>query len=109
MDSSKKGVWPVVQEVAASAWVVFQDGGKWTASTFEYMRPNQVCKGDGFYIGRWKPKQGERVGFMVSGLARDHRRTVSERSALVWWVWGVGVFESTIGQVTVVEDDFLRE
>jgi hypothetical protein len=91
LDYDKADEWPAVQNVVASAWVFFVYDGVWHASTFDYMRPGQTTKGAGFYIPiggqNWRPSSGESIGFMVSGLARDHRRNVSERSNVDMVVW----------------------
>ena len=92
LDSDKKSVWPDKQDVNACAWVVFQVDGTWYAATFDYMRPGQTTKqiggleikGPGL---RWKPSSGEKVGFIISGLARDSRRNVSERSPVYFETW----------------------
>jgi len=91
LNYDKANVWPGVQNVNASAWVLFSYQGKNYASTFDYLRPGQTTKHSGFYIPvagtRWQPSSGERVGFMVSGLARDRRRNVLERSNVDWLTW----------------------
>lgn len=91
LDYNKANVWPAVEGVNASAWVIFTFNGKVYASTFDYLRPGQTSKARDFYITvggtRWQPSAGEKVGFMVSGLARDSRRNVYERSNLDYVTW----------------------
>lgn len=91
LDYDKSRAWPEVEGVVASAWVVFEHGGRWTAATFEYLRPGQTVKNAGFHIPidgqTWRPSSGEEIGFIVSGLARDKRRTVEERSNVSWVRW----------------------
>lgn len=91
LDYDKADEWPGVQNVNASCWVFFIWDEVWHASTFDYLRPGQTTKGDGFYIPidgtRYQPSSGEWVGFMVSGLARDHRRNVEERSNVDMVLW----------------------
>ena len=91
LDYDKVRVWPAVENVNASAWVIFTLNGKVYASTFDYLRPGQTAKERNFYIPvggtRWQPSSGEKVGFMVSGLARDSRRNVYERSNLDYTTW----------------------
>jgi hypothetical protein len=99
----KASVWPVRPKgtdgpVNANAWIVFQYGDAWYASTWEWLRPSQTVKrlnGPlGSYIknsripARWNPAPGQRVGLMVSGLARKPGdRTVAERSNVFWTEW----------------------
>ena len=91
LDYDKADVWPAVENVNASAWVLFTFNGTRYASTFDYLRPGQTTKGADFYIEvegtRWRPSSGETVGFMVSGLARDRRRNVYERSNVDYVTW----------------------
>lgn len=91
LDYDKKGVWPPIQNVVASAWVIFNYKGKWIAATFEYLKPGQTVKESGFWIPidgiKWQPKSGETLYFNVSGLARDHRTNVEERSQTVKYIW----------------------
>ena len=91
LDSDKKAVWPDKDNVNACAWVIFNANDTWHAATFDYMRPGQTTKpiggleikGPGV---KWRPASGEKVGFMISGLARDHRRNVEERSPVYFEV-----------------------
>lgn len=99
MEYDKANVWPVVGEVVANCWAIVKINGKWYAGTFEYLRPGQTSKSTGVLDGSrgphfqkeplksWRPRSGERFGLMVSGLCRDNRRNVSERSniAIVTW------------------------
>ena len=91
LNYDKAGEWPAKDNVNASAWVVFDHKGATYAATFDYLRPGQTSKDTGFYIpvsgGKWRPSSGARVGFIVSGLARDSRRTVYERSNIAWVTW----------------------
>jgi len=70
--------------------------GQWYAATFEWLRHNQSVKQmhacEGGHIGRnplkkWKPKVGETLYFMVSGLCRDSKRNKQERSNLGKVIW----------------------
>lgn len=99
MNYDKANVWPAVGEVVANCWAIVKINGKWYAGTFEYLRPGQTSKSTGVLDGSrgphfqkeplksWRPQSGERFGLMVSGLCRDNRRNVSERSniAIVTW------------------------
>jgi hypothetical protein len=89
LDYNKAYVWPEVDGVNANPWIfVFQDG-KWYAATWEWLRYGQTSKPldviNGAHIKRsplenFQPQSGVVYGFMVSGLARDDRRNVKERS-----------------------------
>lgn len=91
LNYDKANVWPGVDGVNANAWVFFTFNGRKYAGTFDYMRPGQTTKSANFLIpvggSEWRPSSGERVGFMVTGLCRDSRRNVSERSNVDWVIW----------------------
>jgi len=96
--------------VNANCWIVFTFDGKRYVSTFDYLRRGQFDKEFGYIpfqntgvwidspkesgklIEVWRPKQGEKVGFMVSGIARDGRRTVNERSNVVFVDWPLNIW-----------------
>ena len=99
---TKAGGWPVVTvggtPLEGNPWVFANIGGKWYAGTYEWLRPGQVCKGItagniGPHIKQapmtnWRPRSGDRVGFMVSTPARfgpDGPR--QERSNVVMVTW----------------------
>jgi len=77
--------------VNANCWVIFTYKGTKYASTFDYLRRGQVEKESNFSIptpeGLWRPSSGETIAVMVSGMARDARRTVNERSNVYSLVW----------------------
>jgi len=100
----KANVWPVPagSAVVGNPWVVAFVNNKWYTATWEWLKKGQVSKaGDGIFLWdeeigdhtkkspleTWDPKPGEWVGFFVSGLARDSKRNVLERSNLVWIQW----------------------
>ncbi len=107
LEYDRKNVWPEVEIfppdgtlVVANAWVFAQDGGRWYAGTFEWMRPGQTCKAmsavEGGHIkvrpfdeaSGWRPASGEVLYFMVSGLIRNPSyRNVMERTNIVRVVW----------------------
>ncbi len=107
LEYDRKNVWPEVEIfppdgtlVVANAWVFAQDGGRWYAGTFEWMRPGQTCKAmsavDGNHVkvrpfdeaSGWRPASGVVLYFMVSGLIRNPSyRNVMERSNIVRVVW----------------------
>ena len=100
MPYDKSREWPGRQHVGAfvnaNPWVIVQHKGQWYAATWEWMRFGQQQKATAAlepgHIKRrelddWSPRSGERYGFMVSGLARDHVRNVSERSNISWVTW----------------------
>jgi hypothetical protein len=35
-------------------------------------------------LNGWEPKRGDKVGLFVTGLCRDPRRNVQERSTVAW-------------------------
>ena len=96
---SKANEWPVVDGVNANPWVFVKLNGQWYAATFEWLRRGQTSKPKGVLDGsmgdhikvsplsNWRPKSGERIGIMVSGLARSHTRNVQERSNVYMVTW----------------------
>ena len=96
---SKASVWPVVDGVNANCWVFVKLNGQWYAATFEWLRRGQTAKPKGVLDGSmgdhikvsplssWRPKKGERIGIMVSGLARTQMRSVRERSNVYMVTW----------------------
>jgi len=98
LNYDKAGVWPIDNGVVANPWIFIQkdDGSGWHAATWEWMRPNQTAKlkraVNGDHIKRdplkdFVPQSGEWYGFMLSGLARDHRRNAIERTNVVMFQW----------------------
>ncbi len=85
--------------VAANPWVFIHHEGRWWGATWEWMRPGQTCKNvssvAGDHIKRapfdeasgWRPRSGQVLYFMISGLARDAMRNAEERSNPVRVVW----------------------
>lgn len=112
INDTKRGVWPVRFHTILgnsccnrSLWIFVKYNGQWYASTFEYMRFNQVNKAaeavngqqikrPPFFGGgtRWEPADGEVYGFMTSGMARGDllNNNVQERSNISLYRWGVG-------------------
>lgn len=100
LDYDKAKVWPGKNHsganVNANPWIFVNVGGTWHAGTFEWFRTGQTAKpvktvnGDHIQqspLNRFRPKSGERYGFMVSGLARDSARNVQERTQVVMYTW----------------------
>lgn len=95
----KTRVWPAVGGVNANTWVFVKLNGQWYAATFEYLRFGVTSRPVGVLDGTlgdhikqspldtWRPRSGERIGLMVSGLARAQARNVSERSNIVMATW----------------------
>lgn len=82
--------------VNANPWIFVYRNGKWYAGTWEWLRSGQTTKSvrsvAGDHIKKpplqsFKPKSGEVYGFMVSGLARDDRRNVRERTQVLMYRW----------------------
>ena len=102
LDSNKKSVWPAKTTAEgagcnANAWIIFEYNGQWYAGTWEWLRTGAVSKtlkgALGSYVKAsqiptgWNPTKGQKIGFMVSGLARDAQTNVQERSNIVWLNW----------------------
>lgn len=99
MPYDKAGAWRAVNGLNANPWVFVNYGGQWYAATFEYFRHGQTSKPVGVLNGalgdhiqvaplnKWRPRSGERIGLMVSGLARAQQRNVRERSNIVMVTW----------------------
>ena len=99
MPYSKARVWPAVDGVNANPWVFVNMNGQWYAATFEWLRFGQTSKPVGVLDGSkgdhikvsplsgWRPRSGERIGIMVSGLARTKMRNVQERSNVSMVTW----------------------
>ena len=93
----KAKIWPAVDGANANPWVIVNLNGQWYAGTFEWLRYGQTAKpmavlsGGGHIkvppLSSWRPHSGERIGLMVSGLARDSTRNVKERSNIVMVTW----------------------
>ena len=97
MPYSKARIWPAMDGVNANPWVIVNLNGQWYAATFEWLRHGQTAKpmsvlsGGGHIkvapLSSWRPRSGERIGLMVSGLARTTMRNVKERSNVVMVTW----------------------
>jgi hypothetical protein len=99
MPYSKSRVWPSVGGLNANPWVIVKYEGQWYAATFEWFRYGQTSKPVGVLNGalgdhikasplnRWRPRSGERIGLMVSGLARAQSRNVRERTNVSMVTW----------------------
>ena len=96
IEHTKAGDWPG-STVEGNPWIFAKIDGRWYAATYEWLKSGQICKGitrDNIGphtkkepIESWKPKSGELVGFMISGLARSSDRNVKERSQVVMIRW----------------------
>jgi hypothetical protein len=98
LDYDKANVWPPNGDVVANPWIFVpkENGPGWYAATFEWMRPGQTSKNissvSGSHIKQaplqdFAPVPGVWYGFMVSGLCRDSRRNVYERSNVYMLQW----------------------
>jgi hypothetical protein len=110
IEHTQSGSWPGVDGklgafVAGNAWVFANIGGTWYGATYDWLRPGQICKltVHGKHdrpsielgphtrqppISGWVPRSGERVGFMVSTLARfGPEGDRQERSDIVVETW----------------------
>ena len=110
IEHTQSGSWPGVNSklgsfVAGNAWVFANIGGTWYGATYDWLRPGQICKLTvaGKHdrpsvelgphtkqppVAGWVPRSGERVGFMVSTLARfGPEGNRQERSNIVVVTW----------------------
>ena len=99
MPYDKAHAWHAVSGANANPWVFAKVNGEWYAATFEWLRHGQTAKPMGVLNGAmgdhikipplsgWHPASGERIGLMVSGLARTQQRNVKERSNVVMVTW----------------------
>lgn len=72
--------------------VVVNKGGKWLGASFTWLRPGQKEKNreeidnptikKGPLVG-WKPRKGEKVYFLITGLCRESQRSIQERTNMV--------------------------
>jgi hypothetical protein len=93
----KARVWPGVDNLSANPWIVCQHKGQWYAATWEWLRPGATLKDmdnkswaghiKRSQLSDFEPQPGATYYFMVSGLCRDGRRNVQERSNLCKVVW----------------------
>ena len=111
IDHTEKGQWPERPPkkagdvtVEGNPWIIVKLDGKYYASTYEWLKPGQVCKLEELKtkgglrrlyegslpfltaIKNWTAKGGDVVGFMVSGLAR-HKVTPNtrKRTNIQWY------------------------
>ena len=109
LDYDKNDVWPTTEiphnsgdyniDVVANPWVFLEYQGQWYAATWEWLVVNTSCKNLSSVAGDhikqpayipldWRPSSGQRLYFMVSGLARTASVTnIQERSQLVEVIW----------------------
>lgn len=87
----KAKIWPAVDGLNANPWIIVKwTDGKLYAATWEWLRHGQTSKtmtgkswGDHIKVAplsKWEPKSGEKAWMLVSGLARDAKRSARERS-----------------------------
>jgi hypothetical protein len=94
LNYDKASVWPAVDGAVANPWAIVDYNGTHYAATWEWLKPGQTLKDmsgkswSGHFkrgeLSGWEPTAGDRIGLFVSGLCRDTRRNVSERSNIVW-------------------------
>ena len=97
LNYNKARVWPAADGVNANPWVFVNLNGQWYAATWEYLRSGQTLKdmsgkswGEHIKVAplsSWEPRPGERMGLMVSGLARGGLSNVKERSNVSMVTW----------------------
>jgi len=97
LDYDKTSVWPNVDRLNANCWVFAKlSDGRWYGATFEWMRNGYRDRGKNTVaadhikrreFNNWSPTPGETLYFMVSGLCRDHKRNVAERTNVVKLIW----------------------
>lgn len=87
----KANVWPGRDGVNANPWIIAEIDGAWRAATWEWLMTGQTVKdwrgkvfGDHIkraaWPNNWMPKSGDTIYLMVSGLCRDSKRNVQERT-----------------------------
>jgi len=88
--------WHPVANLSGNLWVFLKYQDKWYGATCEWLRHNQSVKqkkcvnGDHIKqtpLQNWAPTRGETLYFMVSGLCRDSKRNVQQRSNLYKVIW----------------------
>lgn len=109
LEYDKKDVWPPVAiphnsgdydiDVVANPWVFLEHQGQWYAGTWEWLVVGATCKNMSSVAGDhikqpahipldWRPTSGQRLYFMVSGLARfSDIANTQERSQIVEVIW----------------------
>lgn len=99
LNYDKANSWPQYsssEDLNANPWIFVKQDGTWYAATWEWLRKGQTTKSvsavDGSHIkvsplNNFKPKSGTKYGFMVSGLARDSKRNVYERTNVKMITW----------------------
>ena len=124
IDHTEKGQWPErpAQKdgdviVEGNPWIIVKMDGKYYASTYEWLRPGQVCKlhelktkgglqklyedalPDLTAIKNWTAKGGDVVGFMVSGLARHKVSPNTRKRTNIQWYRLPSIDGSISGQM----------
>ena len=96
LNYDKAGSWPGRDGLNANAWAFVNRNGTWYGTTWEWLKVGQTAKSastvEGGHMKKselagYRPRSGEVIGFMVSGLIRDSTRNVSERSNIVLVTW----------------------
>lgn len=102
LDYCAAGRWPISRyeggdvDVVGNPWVFVNKNGQWYAATWEWLRPGQTSKHASAVecghikrreLNNWRPRSGERLGFMVSGMARSGVRNIKERTNVVMFTW----------------------
>ncbi len=95
--------------VVANPWVIFKQNGKWKASTWERMRPNQKSKkkSDVFLLDKGvKAEEWETYWFVMSGLVRMWvKNNQPIKSKIAWMKWGDGEESAKFGECKEKEED----
>ena len=98
------GTWPTSEpigpgELEGNIWIFGFVNGRWYGATWDWLRPGQECKGataeefgaDQIRIppldASWVPRSGDRVGFMMSTIARSADRAGELRSNIAVVTW----------------------
>ena len=104
------GLWPVSYSVfddgapiEGNAWIFAFVDGRWHGATWEWLRPGQQNKSvTAWEFGEdqirrspldisWMPRQGDRVGFMMSTIARTNlRASQNYRTQVFMTTWPYG-------------------
>lgn len=93
--------WPAfgdTKPVNGNIWIIVERGGQVYATTWEWFRGQKFAKDrsklqddapghmHGDWSG-WSPKEGEKLGFFLSGRVRDGGKNAEERTNISWVRW----------------------
>lgn len=89
LETEATAIWPEVEEVSGSCWLIVRRDGRWIAACFDYIRAGQT-----FRKLPWAPgpdedpvdwiilELEEEAYFLLTGLCRDKRRNIPARGPI---------------------------